>query len=158
MSSSKCEMVLRDLQSLLKKSIDDQVIVSEYETVNFLPIGENYGSTVLKVSVKIKRSENGPDEDLELVAKMAPATEIQRKFWDITRIFKREIFVFKELAAAYREVQMNAGLENLAGFLPKCFGSRLSLNPESEEADMDVVLLLENLSYRGYRVMDRKTG
>lgn len=156
----KCGVVLRDLESLLKKNLGEQTIVLEQKTRSFLQKGEHFGSTILKVSAKIRKDENAQTEDLELIAKMIPTTEFQRTMVSPTVTFKKELFAYEQLFPTYKEVQKEAGLEDveLLDILPKHYGCRLSLNSESQEADDDVIILMENLRKCGFRTMDRKNG
>ena len=161
MSSESQEIELKNLQSLLRDSINQELIVVEYETCNLLPKGENYASTMLKVEAKIRRTKNSPKENLPLVAKMIPTTEFQRDLFNATASFKKEIYVFEKLVPAYRMLEKEAGIsdENLFDILPKFYGGRLTLNKEnSDKADEDAVMLMENIKLHGYRIMDRKQG
>lgn len=155
MSTKNCDVFLRDLESLLKKSLGEETKILSQKVENLLPKGENYGSTILKVSIKTDK-----EEDLELVAKMTVTTDYQKSMMDCTIAFKKEIFVFEELRPIYEEIQREAGFKDLEilDFFPKFFGSRLSRNFQSQEADEDVVLLMENLKFKGYMQMNRKIG
>lgn len=150
----------RDLQSLLQKSIGEELTLLEFQAQNLLPKGENYASTVLKITATIQRNNNGPKEDLELVAKMIAATKFQRDNFNTTISFKKEIFIFEQLIPAYRQLQKEVefGDSELLNIAPKIYGSRLSLDLDSQEADEDVILLMENLIVSGFRTMDRLKG
>ncbi|XP_023245852.1 uncharacterized protein LOC106639834 [Copidosoma floridanum] len=153
-------IVLRDLESLLRQSLGEQVRVVKYKTASLLPPGENYGSSVLKVEAVIKSTKDAPEEELSLVAKMLPPTELQRLYIDLTASFGKEIFVFERLINAYRKIEEEAGVayEDLIDILPKFYGGRLSLRDDNREADEDAVLLMENLVTSGYYTMDRMKG
>lgn len=157
-NSSTEKIVLRDLQSLLRKTIkDDRVRVVDYTTSSLLPKGENYGSLMLKVDAVIERSS--AKEKLPLVAKMCPATEFQQNIIDLTASFKKEIFVFEKLIKAYRCLEEEANVDKVLDLLPKFYGGRLSLkNDDDVGADKDAVLLMENLKERGYFTMNRIQG
>lgn len=153
-------IVLRDLESLLQKSIDNRVSVIDYEASSLLPVGENYGSSILKVVVNVKMTESSPEEKLHLVAKTPPKFEFNNIHLKTSLIFRNEIFVFDKVAPAYREIEAESiDEESLIELFPKFYGGRLTKNErEPDEADEDAVILLENLKLCGYDNMNRKEG
>ena len=160
MSFESKKVELRDLQSLLRKNINKELIVVEYKTWDLLPKGENYGSTMLKVEAKIKKAKNSPEENLSLVAKMVPMNEFQKNL-NASASFRKEIYIFEKLFPTYRQLEKEAGFENqyLIDILPKFYGGRLTLKEKApDEADEDAVMLMENIKLHGYRIMDRKQG
>lgn len=159
-SSCKSNVELRDLEGLLRKSLGNELTLLKSEVKNLLSKGENFASTLLKVSAKIKRSKDAPIEDLELVAKMVPATEYQKRHFKFEVSFLKEIFVLESLIPTYRELQKEIGFDDseLLDITPKVYGSRLSLKPENELVDEDVTFLMENLQIAGFKTMNRKKG
>lgn len=157
---SKTEVELRDLQSLLQKSLGNDLRLLYFRAENFLPKGENYASTILKVVARIKRRSDAPAENLELVGKLTPPVEFKNNRFSITISFSKEIFVLEKLFPVYRKLQEDAGIEEfeILNVAPKTYGCRLSLDPENPKADDDVTILMENLRVKGYRMMDRKRG
>ncbi|KAL7300606.1 hypothetical protein TKK_0006597 [Trichogramma kaykai] len=121
------EIVLRDLESLLQKRLGPETRLLNYDTSPFTKEGDNYGSTMLKAQATIEKSadDKGPTE-LNLVAKMMPPTDIQRKIFQSLFTFKKEIFVYDELLPKYEEV-----LAERLDIVPAVFGSRLSLKPNT---------------------------
>jgi hypothetical protein len=155
------EVILNDLQSILSKTLDEQVIVVNLTTSNLLPKGENYGSTILKVEAVIKKNKESPEEKLSLVAKMVPITEYQKNHFNITSSFSKEIYMFEKLIPAYKEIERISGVkeEDLFDILPKYYGGRLNRNKALlDKADEDAVLLMENLKVRHYYTMNRMHG
>ena len=145
------EVVLRDLQGLLRKSIGGEVEVLEYKTKNLLPKGD----------AVIKRDKNSPKEDLPLVAKMIPTTEFQRAHFNPSASFAKEIYVFEKLLPTYREIEGDAGVEEkqLIDLLPKFYGGRLTMNENKpDQADEDAVMVMENIKVKGYYTNNRKQG
>ena len=146
-SESK-KVELRNLQSLLNKSINKELTVVKYETTNLLPDGENYASTILKVEAEVKKTKNSSKETLSLVAKMTPTLEFRKDIFNATASFKKEIYIFEKLLPIYRQLEKEAGIEDkdLIDILPKFYGGRLSLKEEiPSKADEDVTLLMENI-------------
>lgn len=154
--------ILQDLKKLLRKTINEQVSVVSCKTTSLLPIGENFASSMLKVEVIIKKTEISPEEKLHLVAKMVPGGEFRKKDLKIGVSYAREIFVYKTLAAFYKQIETETKLgeeENLNDLFPKFYGGQLTRNEENPEvADDNAILLLENVKALGYDTVDRKNG
>lgn len=155
-----CDVPLRDLQSLLRQSMGSDLRLICYRAHNLLPRGENFSSTILKITPYFKLTKDSPEESLELVAKMILASEVPKDHFNTTVEFRKEIFIFEKLIPAYRELQKEAGFSEseLLSIAPKIYGTRLSLNSDSQEADEDVAILMEDLIYSKYKTMDRKNG
>lgn len=150
---------LRELQPLLRRAFDDRLIVVRYTTKNLLPPGENYGSTILSVHAIIKRDNDADEEDLHLVAKMSPPTDYQKTMFDSPYTFRKEIFMYENIVPYYNQLEREAGLEEdqLFDILPKYYQSRMSLDPEVDFDD-DAIILMENLTARGYYIGVRSKG
>lgn len=159
-TESPCDVPIRDLQSLLKKGMGDQLRLTNFQAYNLLLKGENFASTMLKVTAYIKRTKEASEEALALVAKMISPTESKKDHFNFTINFKKEIFIFEELIPTYRELQEEVEFRDseLLDILPHIYGTRLSLNPDSPNADNDVCILMEDLNFSGYKTMDRKNG
>ena len=155
------KLVLRNLESLLRKTISEDLIVVDYVTTNLLPKGENYCSTMLKVDATVKKSKTSSIEKLSLVAKMVPDTEFLKTHFNASASFSKEIYVFEKLLPIYRQLEKEVGVkdEDLIDLLPKFYGGRLTLDEKRvDKADEDAVLLMENIKTRGYYNLDRKKG
>ncbi|XP_012273647.1 uncharacterized protein LOC105696064 [Orussus abietinus] len=153
------EVVLRDLESVLRESLGDEVVVEEYSTKSIMLPGDNYGSTILGVEATIRRGKGVDPEELHLIAKMLPPTELQRMIFDSPYSFRKEIFMYKEIFPEYNRLELENGYseEELFRVLPRFYGSRLTLDPKVDFTD-DAVILLENLKPQGYASGDRRLG
>lgn len=153
------DVKLRELESLLREKGNDLIVV-DYSTESLLPPGENYGSTILKVDVVVKKSPHDEEEKLHLVAKMLPATEFQRDIFDTPYTVKKEIFLYEELLPTYRSLEREFGFKDdeLFDVAPRLYGARCTLKPDSSEVDDDAVILMQNLKVLGYYCMDKKKG
>lgn len=152
---------LQNLESLLRKSISDQVTVVNYTTAPLLPPGENYGSLMLKVDAVIKRSKDSPEEELNLVAKLVPQGLFQLARIKTAITFEKEIFLFEKLAPAYKQIEDETDLkkDNLKDLYPKYYGGQLIEDEKNPgKALENAILLLKNITTDGYRNMDRKKG
>ncbi|KAM7352836.1 uncharacterized protein ACRADG_005201 isoform 1-T2 [Cochliomyia hominivorax] len=119
--------------------------------------GDNYGSVMLAIMANIQKP-SGEIEELPLVAKLPPLTN--DLFWQMfqpERTCVTENAVYKYLSPAIRSLQLEASIgenELFEGF-PEYYGSRISLNPNTQKVDRDAVLVQENLQTSGYRAGNR---
>lgn len=151
------DIELRELEPLLQKSLaDDRLEVLEYRTEPLLQLGENYGSTILKVIATIRKND-GEEETLEMVAKMLPGSDFQRKIFDSSYTFRKEAFLYEELIPSYQSLEREFGVKDVFDIVPKLYGVRFSLKAD-DEFDDDAVILMENLKVRGYYMAERRIG
>ena len=150
---------LRDLGSLLCEKFGKDLIIVKQSSGQLLSSGENYGSTILKVRATIKRNDDAEEETLDLVAKMLPPTNFQRRMFDSSYTFKKEIFLYAEVLPAYQRLERRFGVveDEVFDILPKLYGSRLSLRADGD-VDQDAVILMQNLKAEGYYMADRRKG
>ncbi|XP_031781534.1 uncharacterized protein LOC100678411 isoform X2 [Nasonia vitripennis] len=138
------EIELRELEPLLRKSLaDDELEILDYHTEPLLKLGENYGSTILKVRVEIRKND-GKEESLETVAKMLPGSDFQRMIFDSSYSFRKEAFLYGELIPSYQRLEREFGVKDVFYPVPKLYGVRFSLKG-GDEFDDDAVILMENL-------------
>ncbi|XP_014209185.1 uncharacterized protein LOC106639887 [Copidosoma floridanum] len=156
------KMELRDLESVLRRKLGDQLAVVSYDTEPLIPLGENYCSTILKVRAIVKDSADGAEpRELNLVAKMMPATDYQRQIFDSKFTFRKENFFYQKLLPAYQQLEREFGVGNDEIFdnAPMFYGARSSkLAGDDEAIDDDAVILMQNLKVLGYYTIDRMKG
>nr|XP_033320834.1 uncharacterized protein LOC117217379 isoform X1 [Megalopta genalis]XP_033320835.1 uncharacterized protein LOC117217379 isoform X2 [Megalopta genalis] len=151
------EIVLREVEPLLRQKLGDHVVVENFTVEPLLPPGENYGSTILKVDVDLKKGQDGEQEQLHLIGKMLPPTEFQRRIFNSSKTFVKEIFMYETIMPAYSKLEASLKPKEVFNFLPKFYGSRMSLQPDVEMDD-DAVFLMENLKAYGYYHGVRSVG
>ncbi|CAL7944486.1 unnamed protein product [Xylocopa violacea] len=153
------EIVLRDVEPVLRQKMGDHVIVENFTAKSLLPPGENYGSTIMGVHVELKNKDTEKKEDLHLVAKMSPPTEYQKRIFNSARTFVKEVFMYETIVPSYNKLQLECGLKKSEVFdiLPKFYGSRLSLQADGDFDD-DAVIFMEDLKVSGYYHGDRAIG
>ncbi|XP_071050745.1 uncharacterized protein [Onthophagus taurus] len=149
-------MEIKDFESLVTPFLKRKKFVS-CDCKSLLGSGENYGSTLLAVDVKVI-NEDGKEEVVKCVGKTTPPTEMLWSFFNTKETFKKEIALYDTITPILNNFGQKKGIENIFSFIPKCFGARLSINPNSTEVDRDGVLLLENLKVSGYDIDDRFNG
>lgn len=124
----------------------------------FLALGENYGSVMLMVDIKVKNSDDNKEETIHCVAKMLPPSQTLRDYFNTSVTFKKEVNHYKTVVPILNKFGKEMGVDNLMSFCAECLGARISLSPQSDIVDDDAVLVLENLKVQGYGVADRFGG
>ncbi|GLV35389.1 uncharacterized protein CBL_01461 [Carabus blaptoides fortunei] len=150
---------IKDLKSLLEYSFGKDVDVLSYETKRLTAPGENYGSLMLAVDVKLKINNTEPITK-HLVAKLRPESELLCTIFNIQETFKKELHMYTLSVPALAKLEEEYGIKDnkVSDMFATCFGGRINLKPGSEIVDEDAVLLLDNLKVSGYDVGDRLTG
>lgn len=147
------EYEIRDFETVLNPYLPSKQKIASYHTKCLTKPGDNYGSLLLAVEVVLMDGEV-----INLVAKMCPPNEWIKKMFNVPVTFKKEANVYKVIAKTLQEFQLESGVNCTTDFFARYYGSRISLNPSSEEVDDDAVLLLENLKIQGYSIGDRFDG
>lgn len=150
-------MEVRNLKELIAAHIGSGNSIVSYESSNLLSSGENYGSILLRIKIKYRDSEDA-EKDADWVAKIAPPIPFLWEFFNTPVTFKKEVGVYKIIQPTLNEFGREKGIDNLIDLFAKYYGSRVSLNPDTDEVDRDAVLLMENLKTSGYESKDRFVG
>lgn len=148
---------IKHLEQVLKPHLEECSRILKSTVKCLTQPGENYGSLMLSVDI-ILIDDKDEERTVHLVAKMCPPNQWLRKMFNIPVTFKKEAGVYRDVSLVLREFQEEYGLSHMTDIFPKYYGSRLSLDPNSEEVDDDAILLLENLKNQGYKVGDRFEG
>ncbi|XP_059616957.1 uncharacterized protein LOC132261924 isoform X2 [Phlebotomus argentipes] len=150
---------VKDLAVLLTPKLVGRK-VKECTTKHLTAVGDNYGSTMLSLSVTMTSSDGSEEGRLELVAKMCPTNKMLLDIFQVNITFTKEMAVYTASVPEFLRLQEETECpeeEKLDVFI-ECYGSRASLDPESESVDGDAVLLLENMKVKGYSVGERSKG
>lgn len=147
---------IKNLESVLAPHIPKSKKIVGYQAKLLTKPGENYGSLLYALEVTLE-AEN-EKETLQIVAKMCPPNEWIKKMFNTPVTFKREAGVYETIAQTLDWFQEMYRVENRTDFLPRYFGSRISLDPASDVVDDDAVILLENLRVSGYGIGNRFEG
>lgn len=151
-----------DLQSLLRRSVGEDIEILDEKTTLLTAPGEHYGSVMLALEVKIKRHSKQPEEELKLVAKLIPANEMLRLAFDIPVTFKKEVIAYTESIPTLVQFQLEHNVperELHDNLFPRCFGARLNLDEnKNSTVNEDAVLIFENLKVQGFVTEDRLKG
>ncbi|XP_052897388.1 uncharacterized protein LOC128304267 [Anopheles moucheti] len=169
---------IRDLDGLLGPVLPGGTRVLGYESEFLTAPGDNYGSTMLAVTVRttrtaspaaevIEQKENTDNEDqppvelLHLVAKMRPSSEEFLEIFQIDTTFVKEAAVYLKIVPTLLTLQREQGYDGddeLIDVFCRCYNARVSLDPSVEKVDQDGVMLFENLKHAGYVTADRRQG
>ncbi|XP_053664497.1 uncharacterized protein LOC128713660 [Anopheles marshallii] len=170
---------IRDLDGLLAPVLPDGTRVLGYESEFLTAPGDNYGSTMLAVTVRTTRTaspaaevieqkdntdrdqDQPPVEILHLVAKMRPSSEEFLEIFQIDTTFVKEAAVYLKIVPTLLALQREQGYDGddeLIDVFCRCYNARVSLDPSVEKVDQDGVMLFENLKHAGYVTADRRQG
>ncbi|XP_055542208.1 uncharacterized protein LOC129727939 isoform X2 [Wyeomyia smithii] len=151
--------VIRDLPGFLEPVLEAGTKVLGYRASFLTAPGDNYGSTMLALEVDVTGADNEPKQ-LQLVAKMRPASEEFLEIFQIDTTFVKEAAVYSQIVPTMVKLQREMGIpeaETIDIFC-RCYNARVSLDPNSTKVDADGVMLLENLKLDGYITEDRRRG
>ncbi|XP_035904869.1 uncharacterized protein LOC118508984 [Anopheles stephensi] len=167
---------IRDLDGLLAPVLADGTRVVGYESEFLTAPGDNYGSTMLAVTVRTtkrtassstaevneQKDHTETDEELlHLVAKMRPSSEEFLEIFQIDTTFVKEAAVYLKIVPTLLALQREQGYDGedeLIDVFCRCYNARVSLDPSVEKVDQDGVMLFENLKLAGYVTADRRQG
>ncbi|XP_034475062.1 uncharacterized protein LOC117782174 [Drosophila innubila] len=145
-----------DLNKIIEPYLQGAKFVS-YESRYLTKPGDNYGSIMLTIDAKIKKTD-GIVEELPLIAKLPPLTnDLYWQLFKPERTCLTENSVYKYLAPELEKLQLEAGVlpTKLFDGFPRYFGSRISLSAEATKVDRDAVLVQENVTVCGYKPGNR---
>ncbi|KAF5308893.1 hypothetical protein FQR65_LT00593 [Abscondita terminalis] len=147
---------IKDLDSLIKQYFGDAVNLINYEAKPLTSKGENYGSEMLDLEMKLERNDN-IQYTLKVVAKMCPPNEMLKEVFDTAVTFKKEINAYNTVLPTLLKFQEENCGKTCEKIYAECFASRFSLNSNSD-VDDDAIILLENLKLSQYDVANRMEG
>lgn len=150
---------IRNLEELLSTHFGATYEILDHSTTNLTALGDNYGSTILALSVKLRNKLTKDEETVELVAKMAPKDPMFFNLFQVPVSFPKEASMYTSVARALKDHQEKHSVpEDLyLDCFCECFGVRRNLTG-SEIVDMDAVLVLENLKPKGFACGSRSQG
>ncbi|XP_058814264.1 uncharacterized protein LOC131678265 [Topomyia yanbarensis] len=151
--------VIRNLKELLEPVLEPGITVLGYQASFLTAPGDNYGSTMLALTVDTINAAN-ETKQLPLVAKMRPASEEFLEIFQIDVTFVKEAAVYSQIVPTMVELQREVGFPEaeIIDVFCRCYNTRASLDPSCRKVDADGVMLLENLKLAGYITEDRRRG
>ncbi|CAD6244310.1 GSCOCG00013337001-RA-CDS [Cotesia congregata] len=146
---------VKNLKSLLQQSLGDDIEIKETTWKHLTDPGENFGSLILAIDVTVDQKKK--KEILHVVTKLPPPSNYLMKLFDSPFSFSKEISFYRDLTPAFLELERELGIINPeeTWIGARYLGSRLGL---SDKFDDQACIVLENLNYSGYKMIDRLSG
>lgn len=140
--------------------LEPGVVVLGYKSSFLTAPGDNYGSTMLALTVDVTNATGNEFDQLHLVAKMRPTSEVFLEIFQIDVTFVKEAAVYSQIVPAMITLQREIGFpeDEIIDVFCRCYCTRISLNPDSTKVDEDGVMIFENLKLAGFVTDDRRKG
>ncbi|CAH2000001.1 unnamed protein product [Acanthoscelides obtectus] len=119
--------------------------------------GENYGSEIMKVDMVLKDENSGDEEELYLVAKMIPESDLYKEIFNVQVSFVSEMRFYDTVVPILEDFRKRKGAK-VKDIYPKFYGGRKNLNIQGGAVDTNAVLLMDNIKIKGYENLDRHKG
>lgn len=148
---------IKQIKSVIQPYLKPHEEIVQYETKPLTKAGENYGSLILAVTIKLKDQKSEKESILNIVAKLMPRNEWIQRMFNTPVTFRKEAALYSTISSTLHAFEAENNLSVWTMF-PKYYGSRLSLDQTAEFGDKDAVLFLENLKLLGYETADRMLG
>lgn len=151
---------IKEIDTLLKQVLGDNIKVINYNTKTLTEPGENYGSLMLAVNVNIEdcTTDVPKTKCLSLVAKLPPSNQWIQEMFNSPLTFEKEIGFYKSIIPTLQSFQIENGMEvEIMNFFPKLYGARFNLN-NTNVFDPNAVIMMENVKELGFDIGDRFVG
>ncbi|XP_050511295.1 uncharacterized protein LOC126887688 [Diabrotica virgifera virgifera] len=150
-------MSVNNIESLCSQRVGYNKKIIKTDTSSLVPEGENYGGEMVKLNLVVQDENSNQSEEIHVVVKKIPPSEIYQEIFNIQHTFRAEINFYEKLVPLFQNFQRENNVQDVLDCFAKFYGSRLNLNG-SEEVDLDAAIVFENLSIAGFRNIDRLTG
>lgn len=113
--------------------------------------GEHYCSNVIKVDITTEKPDDNEESQTELNVVVKIFKEgLNENLLDAAKVmFGKEIAFYTEITPCLRDFQLDQGFHNVREIFPKMLAHRRNLNGSEGELDENVLIVLENLKYKG---------
>lgn len=113
-------------------------------------IGDGFVGIMLRVTIEGTKY-TGKVEQLNVLCKVPPMSELRREQFQTTNIFTREIVMYNEVLPALAKFQKSKGIKEDEGFFnfPKCYVAAF------EEGTTEALLIMEDLREQGYGMANK---
>lgn len=138
------------LQKLLETIAKREGFAEGYKIVSRPGSNVGDGFVGIMLSVVISGTRNGnADEELVLICKIPPVSEMRRKF--AFGPFVQEIEAYDKILPEFVKFQRESGISEEDGFFafPKCYGTY------SDEENFEFAIVLEDLRHIGFRMWNK---
>lgn len=139
---------IENLEELVSQYAGPDKIISDVQISPLLAPGENYFSTMLEVSLKLKHKTTGAEVPFHAVAKCVVGTNPGMP-GPMTFTYLNEVTFYKEIVPVVENFLRNEGMKGITEVIPKLYAVRPNLHGNNDEVDGHAVILLENLKKSG---------
>ncbi|XP_044016775.1 uncharacterized protein LOC122858132 [Aphidius gifuensis] len=156
MSKKEEDLPVKEIKSLIKNVVGDDFEIIKKDWKYLTDPGENFGSLIFAIKLEIMK--NNKNEILHIVAKLPPPSLYLIKLFNSPFSFKKELVFYRDLTPAFIQLQIDNGIKNPedSWIGPKYYGGRCGL--VDDVFDTQASIVLENLNYSGFKMIDRLTG
>lgn len=153
-----------NLNEILTTILDVDEELVDQSVDSLVPPGENMGSEIISVDIKLRNKRTQTERVVNAVAKLPPPSEFLQKIFNTPVTFQKEIELYTKIVPCLHDFQLARRDNSATVFdgVPKYLGSRFTVNPKNtkylEDDTSSNVLLLENLKAANYRLVDRLTN
>ncbi|XP_063990924.1 uncharacterized protein LOC135169665 [Diachasmimorpha longicaudata] len=156
MPASENKFPVEDLKGLLSQTLGNDINILETSWKNLTDPGENFGSLILAVNVVFTKSSS--KKILHTVVKLPPPSVYLLQLFNSPATFNKELVFYRDVTPVFLQLQKDNGLADAESLWlgPHYYGGRLGLMPN--KFDDQACIVLENLNYSGYRMIDRLNG
>lgn len=140
---------LKNFEDLVGQYIENEKKIVEIKVTRHMVANKNYGSTVLDVDVVLKDESRYTQEIVSVVVKTIPKRYFQEVF-NSEVSFKNEVTFYTTVIPTLKSFQEERGISTVLDIFPKFYGARLNLNGEGDRVDQNALLILEQLTVKGW--------
>ncbi|KAG8362512.1 uncharacterized LOC105273720 [Fopius arisanus] len=155
MPTSDDKLPVEDLKGLLSLKFGNEIEILETTWKNLTDPGENFGSLILAVNVVF--TKNSSKRLLHTVVKLPPPSAYLVQLFNSPATFSKELVFYRDVTPVFLQLQKDNGIIDAESTWlgPEYYGGRLGLK---SEFDNQACIVLENLNYSGYKMIDRLEG
>ncbi|XP_034935049.1 uncharacterized protein [Chelonus insularis] len=148
---------IKNFESLLQLNVNKNFKIKDIDWKYLTNPGENFGSLLFAVNVTLQ--QNSEIQLLHVIVKLPPPSPYLIKLFNSPFTFKKEIEFYKNVTPTLLQFQRECGIIHPEDSWPgaKYYGSRMGLT-NNNNFDEQASIVLENLNYSGYQMIDRLIG
>nr|CAI5857940.1 unnamed protein product [Callosobruchus analis] len=146
------EIQIEKISEILQVYVGQGWTITNLEVVPLLPKGENYCATVLGVSASLRSDEVKQTKVIRAIAKCSVSTGMFKI--GFVNIYMREVYFYTRIISCLKEFARRHCKEDVEDMFPEFYGC----SEQPEKATADSVLLIEDLTTKGFKIKDRFVG
>lgn len=148
------------MRDFVQSKLPSHLRIKEFSTRPLTAVGDNWGSSLTALTILVVDEKCGAEKTLHWVAKMCPKDPALCRAFQVERTFVKESAMYTTVAPILQDFQSSNNIpeDQILDSFIECYGSRVSMDPTKDTVDDGAVLLLENISYKGYQIGDKTKG